>query len=233
MRPPDRLFFSSFAVLAAVSVFIGFAPTFYLKPLFSTRPLTPLLVVHGLVFSTWIVLFGVQTLLVATHRTPVHRRLGWFGAGLALTMLIVGVSTGIVRAKVGEAPPNVPNLAFLTVPLGDMFVFGCLAGAAVYFRRRPDAHKRLMMIATLAVLPAAFARWPFAFNQQGGLFVAFGLADLGVVLLLAYDIATRGRPHVASVLGGLLLIASHPLRMVVGVTQPWLSFATWMTSWVS
>jgi hypothetical protein len=88
-----------------------------------------------------------------------------------------------------------------------------------------------MMIATLAVLPAAFARWPFAFTQQGGLFVAFGLADLGVVLLLVYDIATRGRPHIASVLGGLLLIISHPLRMVVGVTQPWLSFAHWITEW--
>src|SRR5262245_8951221 len=104
MRSTDRVFFSAFALAAAISVFIGFAPTFYLKPFFSTRPLTPLLVVHGVVFSTWIVLFGVQTLLVATHRTPVHRRLGWFGAGLALTMSIVGALTGIVRAKVGEPP---------------------------------------------------------------------------------------------------------------------------------
>jgi hypothetical protein len=124
-RKQDRIFFSSFAVAAAISVFIGFAPTFYLKPYFSTPPLTPLLIVHGLVFSTWIVLFAIQTLLVATHRTPVHRRLGWFGAALALSMLIVGTLTGIVRAKVGEPPPGIPILAFLTVPLGDMFVFGC------------------------------------------------------------------------------------------------------------
>jgi hypothetical protein len=182
-----------------------------------------------MVFSAWIVLLVAQTFLIATHRTTVHRRLGWAGAALAALMVIVGALTGIVRAKLVEAPAGLPPLAFLTIPLGDVFVFGCLAGAAIYFRRRLDVHKRLMMIATCAILPAAFARWPFAFVQQSGLFAAFALADLGVVLLLVYDLATRGRPHAATVLGGLLLIASHPLRFVIGTTAAWLTFAQWIT----
>ena len=224
------------AVAAAVSVFLGFARSFYLKPYFPTvgPSLTPLLLAHGLIFSSWIVLFVTQTALVATRRTPVHRRLGWVGAGLAVLMVVVGTLTGIVRAKIAETPPGgTPPLAFLTIPLGDMFVFACLVGAAVYYRRRVDVHKRLMMIATLAVLPAAFARWPFAFAERQDLLVAFGLADLAVVFVLLYDLATRGRPHAATVIGGLLLVVSHLLRMVVGVTQPWLAFAGWLTSWVS
>ena len=231
----DRLFFTSMALAAAVSVFLGFARSFYLKPYFPTvgPSLTPLLITHGLIFSSWIVLFVAQTVLVATRRTSVHRRLGWAGAGLAALMVVVGALTGIMRAKVGETPPGTPQLAFLTVPLGDVFVFGCLVGAAVYYRRRLDVHKRLMTIATLAVLPAAFARWPFAFAQRQDLIVAFGLADVAVLFVLAYDLVTRGRPHAATVIGGLLLAVSHPLRMVVGVTQPWLTFAGWLTSWVS
>lgn len=223
------------ALAAAVSVFLGFARSFYLKPYFPAigPTLTPLLLAHGLIFSSWIVLFVAQTVLVATRRTPVHRRLGWVGAGLATLMVIVGTLTGIVRAKVGGTPAGTPQLAFLTVPLGDMFVFACLVAAAVYYRRRVDAHKRLMLIATLAVLPAAFARWPFAFAQRQDLLVAFGFADVAILFVIAYDVATRGRPHAATILGGLLLVVSHPLRMIVGVTQPWLTFAGWLTSWVS
>jgi hypothetical protein len=233
-NPQSTIFFTAMAIAAAVSVFIGFARTFYLKAYLhsSGPPLTPLLIVHGVLFTSWIVVFVAQTVLVAAHRTPVHRQLGWIGAALASLMVIVGVVTGIVRSKVAETPPGLPQLAFLTVPLGDMFVFGCLVAAAVYYRRRPEIHKRLMLIATLAVLPAAFARWPFAFAQRQDLLVAFGLADIGVVIILAYDFSTRRRLHPATVLGGLLLVGSHPLRMIIGATEPWLAFATWLTSWV-
>jgi hypothetical protein len=231
-RKQDRVFFTGMAVAAAVSVFLGFAPTFYLRPYFVVPPLTPLLIAHGVIFTSWIVLFVAQTVLVATHRTSIHRRLGWAGAALAALMVIVGAVTGIVRTRVADTPATLPQLASLTVPLGDIFVFGCLVAAAVYYRQRVDYHKRLMLIATLAVLPAAFARWPFAFTHRQDLLVSFGLADLAVVLVILYDVMTRGRPHVATILGGLLLVVSHPLRMIIGVTQPWLSFATWLTSWV-
>jgi hypothetical protein len=230
-RRRERLFYTGMAFVFALLVFAGFARSYYLKPLFGAPPaLTPLLHLHGLLFTSWLVLLLAQTLLVAANRTRVHRRLGWAGAALAALMILVGTYTAVVRAKIVEVPPDAPSpLVFLTIPLGDMVVFALLVGAGFYYRRRADAHKRLMLLATVAILPAAVARLPFAFIQAAGPLAFFGLPDLFVLVLLVYDIFTRGRPHRVTVLGGLLLVASHPLRLVVGSTQAWLSFATWLT----
>jgi hypothetical protein len=110
-----------------------------------------------------------------------------------------------------------------------MLVFALLVGAGFYYRRRADVHKRLMLLTTIAILPAAVARLPFDFIQQVGPLAFFGLPDLFVLVLLLYDLLARGRPHRATVWGGLLLVVSHPLRLFVGGTQAWLSFATWLT----
>jgi hypothetical protein len=232
-RRRERLFYTGMAVAFLLIVFAGFARTYYLRPYFSTPQLTPLLHLHGLIFTSWIVLLLAQTVLIAAKRTSIHRRLGWAGAVLAGLMILVGTTTAIVRAKVVEVPVGSPSpLAFLTIPLGDMLVFALLIGAGFYYRRRTDAHKRLMLLATIAILPAAVARLPFDFIQQFGPLAFFGLPDLLIPVCLVYDLLTRGRPHHATVWGGLLIIVSHPLRFVVGNTQAWLAFATWLTDWV-
>lgn len=232
-RRRERVFYTGMAAALLLVVFAGFARSYYLKPYFGTPPeLTPLLHFHGLLFSAWIVLLLAQTSLVAAGRTGAHRRLGAAGGLLAALMFLVGTLTAIARAKVVGVPPGAPPpLVFLTIPLGDMLVFGCLVGAALSYRRRPEAHKRLMLLATIAILPAAVARLPFAFIRETGPLAFFGLADLFVVPILVFDLVTRGRPHRATVLGGLLLVASHPLRLAVGQTQAWLSFAEWLTRW--
>ena len=229
-RRRERLFYTGMAVAFLFIVFAGFARTYYLRPYFGTPQLTPLLHLHGLIFTSWIVLLLAQTVLVAAKRTAVHRRLGWAGAALAALMILVGTTTAVVRAKEGAAPPGAGSpLVFLTIPLGDMLVFALLVGAGFYYRRKPDVHKRLMLLATIAILPAAVARLPFDFIQQAGPLAFFGLPDLFVLVILLHDLLTRGRPHRATVWGGLLLVVSHPLRLFVGGTQAWLSFATWLT----
>jgi hypothetical protein len=110
-----------------------------------------------------------------------------------------------------------------------LLVFAILVGAAFYFRRRADVHKRLMLLATIGILPAAVARLPFAFIQQYGPLAFFGLSDLFIVPCLIYDFITRGRPHRATVLGAALIVISHPLRLIIGGTHAWLAFATWLT----
>jgi hypothetical protein len=214
-----------------ITVFAGFSRTFYLRPYFQTQTLIPLLILHGAVFSSWIVLLLAQTTLVASKRTRTHMRLGIAGGVLASLMVVIGTVTAIIRAKGPSPIPGVNPLTFLTIPLGDMLVFPTLVGAAFYFRRRPDTHKRLMLLATIAILPAAVARLPFAFIQQYGPLAFFGLADLFIVPCLIYDFISRGRPHRATVLGGALIVASHPLRLLVGSTHAWLVFATWLTHW--
>ena len=228
----ERLFYSGMSLAFVITVFAGFSRTYFLRPYFDSRPLLPLLHLHGIVFSSWLALFLTQTTLVAANRTRIHRRLGIAGVVIAILMVIVGGVTAIIRAKVIDVPPGAPPpLVFLTIPLGDMLVFAIIVGAAFYFRRQPDVHKRLMLLSTIAILPAAVARLPLAFIQQVGPLAFFGLSDLFIVPCLIYDIATRGRPHRATVLGGLLIVVSHPLRLVIGNTNAWLAFANWLTQW--
>jgi hypothetical protein len=232
-RRRERLFYTGMAVAVVITVFAGFARTYYLRPYFSAPPLMPLLHLHGMVFTSWLVLFLTQTTLVAANRTDVHRRLGIVGALIAVLMVVVGTATAIIRAKQGATPPGgPPPLVFLVVPLGDVLVFACLVGAGFYFRRRADVHKRLMLLATISILAAAIARLPFAFLQAGPP-AFFGVTDLFIVACLLYDLAARGRVHRATALGGLLIVASQPLRLMIGGTHAWVAFATWLTQWVA
>jgi hypothetical protein len=222
----DRWFFSGMALAAAVTVFVGFAPTYYLKGAFGAPTLPTVLHVHGLLFTTWIVLFVVQTGLVATKRTHVHRRLGIAGAVLAALMPVAGLAAALDSLGRGFTPPGgPPPHVFFVVPFFDLIVFATLCGTGLYFRRRSDTHKRLMLLATIGLLTAAIARWP---GVGGGIPVFFALTDLFVVACFVYDRATRGRVHPAFLWGGLLLVASQPLRLAIGGTGAWLAFAKWI-----
>jgi len=119
-------------------------------------------------------------------------------------------------------------LSFLAIPLGDMFVFAVLVLAGFYYRRRPDVHKRLMLLATIAILDAAIARLPFEIMKAGPP-AFFGITDGFILLCVLYDLVTLKRVHRATVLAGLFIIASQPLRLLLGGTHVWLAFAGWLT----
>ena len=224
----DRMFFSGMAVAAALVVFAGFAPTYYLKGVFSGRPLSPLLHAHGLIFTTWIVLFVLQTGLIAGRRTPLHRRLGVAGGALAVAMLVAGTMAAIDAARRGFTPPGgPPPLTFLIIPLGDLVVFSALVAAAFYRRRQPQTHKRLMLLATLALLTPAIARLPGIAAIGPPAF--WGLTDLFIVACFVYDRVTIGRIHPAFKWGGLFVLVMQPMRLILGGTGPWLAFAQWLT----
>jgi hypothetical protein len=228
-RRRERWFYISMAIAAVITVFAGFAPTYYLRPYFNTAPLVPLLHLHGLVFTSWLALFLIQTTLVAAHRTDIHRRLGILGGVIATLMILIGTTTAVIRASQGATPvPGVSPLSFLVIPLGDMFVFAILVGAGFYYRRRADVHKRLMLLATVSILAAAIARLPFAIMQAGPP-AFFGFTDLFVVACILYDLITIKRVHRATAIAALLIIASQPLRLLIGGTHAWLAFAGWLT----
>jgi hypothetical protein len=232
-RRRERWFFIGMTIAIVTTVFAGFAPTYYLRPYFTATPLMPLLHLHGLVFTSWLILLVVQTTLIAAHRTDIHRRLGIAGGVIAALMVLVGVSTAVIRASQGATTPGGPSpLTFLVVPLGDILVFSILIGAGFYFRRRPDVHKRLMLLATISILAAAIARLPFGILQAGPP-AFFGLTDVFIVACIVFDLITLKRVHRATALAGLLIIASQPLRLIIGGTPAWLTFATWLTHWVA
>jgi hypothetical protein len=228
-RRRTRRFYVGMAVAFAITVFVGFSRSYYLKPWYGTPELSTLLHVHGLVFTAWVVFFLVQTTLVASGRTYLHRRVGIAGAVLAALVVIVGVTVSITRVRTGVSPiPGVPPLAFLAIPFFDMVVFTILVSAAIYLRRRLEAHKRLMTLAMITLLPAPIARIQFPFLPPGPP-TFFGVADLFILAILVYDLITRRKVHPVTVWGGLLIVASQPLRLMIAGTPLWLTFAGWMT----
>jgi hypothetical protein len=225
LRREDALFLLLSAV-ALMIVGLGFGLEFVGAPPPRARPRTALILVHATVFASWIVLFGVQTTLVATHRTRIHRRVGIGAAVLAALMLALGYTTAIGGARTGYAPiPGVDALAFLTVPLGDLVVFAALVGAGLYWRGRADVHKRLMWLATAALTFPAVTRVPHVRGKTPVIFAVFI-----VILLVApvYEWLARGRAHRVSAWGAAAVFLTLPARHAIGQTAWWHSFAAWL-----
>jgi hypothetical protein len=228
-RSPVALFYPAMAIFAAAVIFLGFARSYYLKEIFGTPPLPLLVHLHGALMTAWMGLFIVQTTLVEKGRSDIHRRLGVAGGILAAAIVVVGPIVAVNGVRAGHhALPGVNPLAFMAVPFGDIAVFATLVGAALYYRRRPEFHKRLMLVALITILPPGVARWPITFLPKGPL-LFFGFPDLVLVACIVYDYARTRRLNPAFLLGGLLLIASHPLRLMVSGTAAWMSFAHWIT----
>ncbi|HEY0322783.1 MAG TPA: hypothetical protein VGC66_17650 [Pyrinomonadaceae bacterium] len=224
----DRRLYALVAVFIPLIVLAGFARTYYLKGLFGSQALPGLLVhLHGIVMTSWVVLFVVQVWLVAARRTRVHQRLGLLGAVLAALVLFVGVVTAISAAARGSSP-GPPPLQFLVIPLGDMLVFAILVGTALYFRRRINIHKRLMLLAAVNLLTPAIARIPLQFIDTGGPLVFFGLTDLCLLACVVFDTFKHRRLHPVLVWGTLFIVASQPLRLMLAGTDAWMRFATWL-----
>ena len=139
------------AIIAALAVFVGFAPTYYLKGLYGTPRLSTVRHLHGIVFTLWMILFLVQTTLISAHRPSWHRRLGIAGTGLAGAILIVesgGHRRGqasAASASCGRSIPASPGVP--ADPVDDLVAFAVLAGSVVSNRRKPASHKRLMLLA--------------------------------------------------------------------------------------
>jgi hypothetical protein len=227
---PERVFYLSMTVAIALTVYVGFARSFFLRPLFPAwpSPAEPIFYVHGALFSAWCVLLVVQSALVTAGRTPLHRRLGVVGAVLAGSMVALGTHAALVAARrpSGFVSVPVPPLQFLAVPLFDMLLFGSFVTLAVLRRRDAQAHKRWMLLATLNLVTAAIARWPGV--SGGSPLVFFFLSDLFLVPLVLWDRMTRGRVHPATAWGGGLTVASQPLRLAISATPAWLAFAGWL-----
>jgi len=226
----ERLFYTGVAIAMFATVFLGFARSFFLRPWFPDLPAPsePVFFVHGVLFTSWLVLLVVQPALVAVRRTDLHRKLGWLGAGLAVAMVALGIVGALTAARrpTGFVGIPVPPLQFLVVPFFDMVLFPTFVALAIVKRRDTQSHKRLMLLASVNLLAAGIARWPFAVMAAGPP-MYFGLTDLFIVALVAWDLASRGRVHPVTLWGGLAIVVSQPLRLVLSGTDAWLAFARW------
>jgi hypothetical protein len=228
-RRRTRRFYVGMAIAIAITVFVGFFRSYYLRGWYGAPELSRLVHVHGAVFTTWVLFFVAQTALVASGRTYLHRRMGIAGGILAALVVIVGTTVAVMRLRTGISPlPGIPAASFFAIPFFDMVVFAILVSTAIYLRRRLEAHKRLMTLSMITLLAAPIARMRFLPLPPGPP-TFFALADLFIVAMLVYDLTTRRRVHPATIWGGLLVVASQPLRLMIAGTSAWMAFAGWLT----
>ncbi len=225
----ENLFFSGMAVLILATVFLGFARSYYLAGVFKA-PLPNLIVhIHGAVFSSWILLLIAQTSLVATGRIDLHRRLGLLGFGLACLAVILGLlaATDSLARHSAAGEQGVGARAFYAIPIADMLVFSTLIYFAFRNRFNPAAHKRLILIATIALLDAAFVRWTIH-AAWWDLRLAQMCCYPLLLLLIGYDLWSTRRIHRATLWACVFLIVSQQMRIPISRTAPWQGFAAWV-----
>jgi len=228
----DRVFYTGLAIVMALTVLAGFGGTYYFRLLSGTAAtltggsITANIHLHALAFTSWVVLFVVQTGLVAAKRVKMHRRLGYASIALAVTMIIIGLRTAIESAARGAAPPGVDALTFMVVPVFDIILFTGFVSAALLKRRDKEAHKRLMLLAYVSIITAAIARLPGVLPL--GPLVFFGISFLFAVAGLVYDRMSRGRIHRVYKIGAPIIALSVPLRLAISGTAAWQSFARWL-----
>ena len=236
VRRLDNFFFSGMAVVVLGVVFVGFAHTYYMAGVFHA-PLPNLLIhIHAVVFSLWIVMFIVQISLVSAGRTDVHRRLGMLGFGLACAVVLLGLMASADRLERHAEPGGDTAVAarvFYAVPTADMLAFSVLIYFGFRERSHPAAHKRLMMIATIALLDAAFVRWPVPVAWwRSTMHAADVCCYILLLMIIGYDLWSTKKVHRATLWATAFLVVLHQLRVPIGRTAVWQAYAAWVTGLV-
>lgn len=232
----ERWFFAGTSLAMVATIIIGFLPTYFLRgmidPGHPIAPMTPLVHLHGALFTAWMLLFVAQVLLVSADRRDVHRKLGLAAVAMLPAMILVGILSGLYQVSRASGPPIVPPLSWLSIPLLSVPVFGGLIGLALAKRRDPASHKRYMFIAMVEMTSPGLGRWPWPPFIPGPV-VLFGFSDLFLLALIAWDLKQHGKVHRATLFGGAWLIGWQVARIATWQTEPWLAFARWAVGLVA
>lgn len=217
LNPASRLY-SFVAVAVAVLVFAGFARSYYLRAFVSARRLTPLAHLHGVLLTGWILLFAAQATLIRKGRLALHRRLGVCGAVLAVAIVIVGsltVAAAIERRFPGIALGRFARI-FVEFDALSLWVFGALVLAALLWRMRSDFHKRLMLCATVALLPPAVGRIAELLlpGSDWNVLIAAATTSAFVLICALADTLQLKRLHPAMAAGAASVLAANLLTQL-------------------
>ncbi len=226
----DHYFFSGTAWLMLITVVVGFGPTYFFAGVFNAPLPSRIIHVHGALFTCWMLMLIAQNSLAWAGRVDIHRKLGLAGFVLACLMVPVGWTAATDRLARASAPPNFDPYFFYIIPMTDMVIFGTLISFAYLMRRDSSAHKRIIYIATLGILIAAIARLPWSWVHRNALHAAIASYAF-LMLLIAYDLWSTHRIHRATLWAGGFLIFIQQLRLPIGKTAAWHSFAAWV-QWI-
>jgi hypothetical protein len=202
----EKYFYLFMSLLIAAVVVYGFSGTVGRKLVYAESPRPILLWVHAVLFTSWVGFYILQSVLVRTRKIKIHRTLGWAGAALGLSMVVIGPWVAVVMARFDTTRLHRANRdAFLIIQLFDILCFATCLGLAILWRKRPEKHRRLMLIATCALTGAAFGRIPIMHTP-----LAFYGGIDGLILLGALrDLAVSRRIHPVYVIAIPLLVAGQ------------------------
>jgi len=221
----DRYFYLAMSLLAAGVVLWGFGHTVGESLVHPAVPRPRILWFHAAAFSVWILFFIFQSALVRTRNVKLHRFTGWFGAVLGTVMVPLGWATAIKMVHFETYTLHeTGRYAFFIVPSYDMVAFGTCFALAVVWRRKPELHRRLMFLATCALLIAAFARFSPFIRSHG---LGYLGVDAMVALGLLRDQLVNRRIHAAYRIALPAFLAAQVLVIYVSQTAPewWIRFA--------
>lgn len=232
VAPGERRIYLVFAFVLALIVFVGFAPSFYLKNVIhAPPPLSVLTVTHGVIYTAWMVLFIAQVWLIDAGKPAIHRQLGILGVLLFGALMVQGYSTAITAGQLGHAPPGAPEpLAFMALPLIGLTGTGVLVVLGLLNRRRSDWHVRAMLAATITFTAPAAHRVaiPLGFAAQGTN-IAFLVMDVLLAIAIILDQKGRKRIHPAYAWAIGVYVTIEGLVIWAYSSPTWLAFAHWLT----
>jgi hypothetical protein len=216
-RPP-KLYLGA-AIVATLVVIAGFAQVYYLRFLFQKPPLTLLIHVHGLIMTAWCTLFLLQAGLIATRKYELHRRVGVYGVGLAILVVILAAAVTVNAAIRTARDPDSDDIFFLGFNMAVLAQFAGFFGAGIVLRGRPEMHKRLMSLATLSLLPPAVGRIPLDFlHHDFNALIAF---DLLVLTWVAADTIRFRRLNAVFAWGAPLMIVVFQGAFILAASPQW------------
>lgn len=231
-KASERKFYSRMAILLVAVVFLGFAPSFYLRGIVPEYPrpnptLPPSVLFHGLTFTLWMALLVTQTQLVATRRTETHMKLGKAAMLFAIALIPVMYLTAVWGVARESHPPFVDGLNWTAIPLAVIPAFAYLVYEAWRRRKQSPWHKRLMLAATILFAAGpGFSRIPLAPPTFWGFTIQLlgGTALLFAPLFL-WDRRTQGKVHPATWTGYAVATAAAVVPLALIYTQSWASIA--------
>lgn len=235
----DRWFFTSMALAMIAISLAAFVPGLA-NPAGRNAPLSLVAAVHGVVFFAWLVLFLVQSRLIATGHKAIHMKLGFVGVALLALMIPLAFSTTVAMIRRGfdlsgdlHAAVHTANDPAYQAAFGffNMVIFGALAIGAILFRRRPEVHKRLMLFANIELMPAPLAHLIGHHPWLASLPPAIVMVPISIFVIaaVARDWFVERRIHPLTWALAILRMVSGGLEAgPIGMSAAWHHFANWI-----
>ncbi len=235
-HPWDRNFFLLYVGFAWLGILSGFVPEIVHHVSAHEKPFPLIVHFHAAVFMGWLALFSVQVLLIRAKEPQLHRKLGFFMLAWAAVMLVLGPATALI-ADHGDIGTPDADPGFLSIQFTGILAFVSLLGAAALFRKNAPVHKRLVLMSTIYITDAGFARWlggPLHDLLGHAPYSRWASAYLGTAVLFVgvglYDLITRKRLHPAYLAGLAWVAVMETTALSLYASPAWMKLAA---SWIA